>query len=205
MNPLDLKTDIVLAAIVLILGAAIGGFAVHAWHIAHPITETRTLIQKVPVQVNVPAPPAKEVADVGKTPIPVKQVVAYKEEAKKQLHLPKEIQDAREEAVLSATTIEPSDHPETVTTVLDTATGDSRLFVQKEPLAWLASDKHGEISTDLVEKIGGPVVRIQVRQDLFQVKAVHFHVVAGGDVPVPIMGMAGKPDAYVGVGLHVGW
>lgn len=124
-------------------------------------------------RVNVPAPSARAVVDVGKTPIPIKQVVAYKEEAKKHLHHPKEIQGAREEAVLSATTIEPSDHPETVTAVLGTTPGDSRLFVQKEPLAWLAPDKHGEISADLVEKIGGSVVRIQARQDFLQSKAVH--------------------------------
>lgn len=87
-------------------------------------------------------------------------MITYKEETKKQPRLPKEIQGAREKTVLSATTIEPNGYSETVTTVFDTATGDSRLFVQKEPLAWLASDKHSEISTELVEKISSPVLRI---------------------------------------------
>lgn len=201
----DISSKIGGWVIAFLIGAGLGAFFMHRFDSDSPVTVTRTLIQKVPVRVPVPAAPSPEVAKVQTEQVAVKQIRVYKDEAKKKLNLPKDIQDAPQQKVVSASTVSPDEHPQTVTTVLDATTGESQVLVQDEPLPWIATDPHGELALDLVEKAGGPVARIQARQDLFQVKAVHFHVVAGADVPVPIMGMVGKPDAYVGVGVHYSW
>jgi hypothetical protein len=150
------------------------------------------------MHVNVPAHTEQEINQVGRVAVPAKQVIAYKTEAKEQFHLTQEIQDAPEQQVLSAATVKSGDRPQTVTTILDTRTGESREFVQAEPLPRLTWGKCGEISADLIEKFGGSIMHIQARQDLFQVKAVHLYVMAGGDAPLPICGKTGRPDARVG-------
>jgi hypothetical protein len=203
-----MKPDLVLAAVAFLLGSVIAGFGVHVWHVQHPITETRTLIQKIPIGVPTAAPVAPQLssAPVSAVKVATCTVEAYTAPAKVREHLlPKPIADSPKQAIVASSRIEPDDHPETVTATIDTDTGKAVQSVVREPLPWLAVETKREASVDLLEKTTGPVIRIQARQDFLQVKALHFHVMAGGDVPVPIMGMMGKPDAYVGVGLHFAW
>jgi hypothetical protein len=203
-----MKVDIVLAAVAFLLGSVIAGFGVHAWHVQHPTVTTRTLIQKIPVGAPTTAPVAPQLSGAPIAPAKVSTcaVEAYTAPQTVREHLlPKPIADSPKQAIVASSRIEPDDHPETVTATIDTDTGKAVQSVVREPLPWLAVETKREASVDLLEKTSGPVVRLQARQDLFQVKALHFHVMAGGDVPVPIMGMMGKPGAYVGVGLHFAW
>jgi hypothetical protein len=203
-----MKPDLMLAAVAFLLGSVIAGFGVHAWHVQHPTVTTRTLIQKIPIGVPTTAHAAPQLSSAPIAPAKVATctVEAYTAPAKVREHLlPKPIADSPKQAIVASSRIEPDDHPETVTATIDTDTGQAVQSVVREPLPWLAAETKREASVDLLEKTSGPVIRIQARQDLFQVKALHFHVAAYADAPVPIFGMQGKPDAGVMLGVHFAW
>lgn len=65
----------------------------------------------------------------------MKYARVYKDEAKKNLNLQKDIQDAPRQKVISASNVESNDHAQTITTVLDASKGEIRVPVQTEPLS----------------------------------------------------------------------
>jgi hypothetical protein len=203
-----MKVDLVLATVAFLLGSVIAGFGVHAWHVQHPTVTTRTLIQKIPVGAPTTAPVAPQLSSAPIAPVKVATctVEAYTAPVKVRSHLlPAPIANNPKQAIVASSRVEPDDHPETVTATIDTDTGKAVQSVVREPLPWLAVETKREASVDLLEKTTGPVVRIQARQDFLQVKALHFHVAAYADAPVPIFGMQGKPDAGVMLGVHMAW
>lgn len=189
-----------------LIGLVIGALGMKWWDAGHLSIVTRTLLQKVPVSVPVAAHVAPQIASAPVAPVKVQTctVQAYKAPAKVRAHLlPKPVADDPKQVIVASSTVAPDDHPETITATVDTQTGQAVQSVVREPYAPVAEDFRRELSVDLAEKFGGPVARLQVRQDIVQLFGAHVHLMAGADVPVPLFGMAGKPDAYVGVGLHV--
>lgn len=156
-----------------------------------------------PTAVAVPASVAPEVKKAPRVsvtlPVPVK---AYAPGIKGTLKLPESIVSDENQHVTTAARVRSSDRPQTVTTVLDATTGESRAYVKEEALPWLALDTHGEAGIYAGLKNGERAARLEVRQGLFQVKAVHFGAVASLDQPLsgPI-----KTDSFIGVGAWVRW
>jgi hypothetical protein len=157
-----------------------------------------------PVNLSVPAKPAPEVKHKPKVekPIKTKKVKVYAPEVKKDLKLPEVVQDDPALDVIASHQVKPDDHPQTVTTLLNTETGESETYVKRDPLPWLARSDRGEVGLALGFKNAEPAVRLEGRQELFQVKAVHFGVT--GSVDQQLNG-AEKTDWFVGVGAWYRW
>lgn len=150
-----------------------------------------------------PAPEVKAVPKVGvtiKAPVKVYQGGAI---LKKKIELPPEVaQDDNQQVIASGKIDAADDHPHTVTTVINTETGESQTYVRTDPLPWLAWDDRGSIGMYAGIKSGAPAVRLQARQGLFSVKAVHFGGIASIDQPMQGLSM---PDYFIGIGAEYRW
>lgn len=146
------------------------------------------------------AQPAKPAPELKLTPtftVPTAPVKVYAPVAKKRLKLP-ETKPA--EQVIAATRVPSDTRPQTVTTVLDTETGESRSFVKTEPYPWIALEPRGEARLMAGYKLDGArvkqTVRLAVGFDAVRVKALTIGVSGSLD---------SDGDAFVGVGLSYRW
>jgi len=122
---------------------------------------------------------------------------------KQQLKLPARVVKDDSKQVISGTRIDAKDdHPKTITTVIDADTGESTTYVTTEPLPWLAMDTRGGIGLYAGLKNGQQVARLQLRQDLLQIKNVHVGAIASIDQPIS---GAGQQDYFIGVGAEYRW
>lgn len=157
-----------------------------------------------PVGLNVvatPAPEVKKQPQVDK-PIKAKTVKVYPAAVKNTIKLPEIIQDNPALDVIASNQVPADDHPQTITTLINTDTGESQTFVKRDPLPWLALDPHGEAGLYMGIKNGEPTARLEVKQGAFQVKALHFGVI--GSVDQPISGVQGT-DYFIGTGAWMRW
>jgi hypothetical protein len=152
------------------------------------------------------AQPAKEIRNVPKVAVEVKQPVkVYKGGAalKDGLKLPRvAVEDQAIEVLASSKIDGRDDHPKTVTTVINTETGESETFVRTDPLPWFAMSSRGGVGMYAGIKNGEPAIRLQARQELFAVKALRFEGIATIDQPVS--GPVGT-DYFVGLGAEYRW
>jgi len=173
--------------------------------IASSIKQGYTVPQPTPpVGLNVvatPAPAVKKVAVVDK-PIKAKTVKVYSPSVKKSENLPVAIQDNPALDVIASNQVPADDHSQTITTLINTETGESQTFVKRDPLPWLALDSRGEAGLYMGIKNGQPAARLEVKQGVFQVKALHFGVVGTVDQPI---NSAIEPDYFVGAGVWARW
>lgn len=162
----------------------------------------------VPVGVTVKATPAKEVANVPKVDVQVQKplkVYAGGQGLKSGLKLPAPVVQNHAEQVIASSKVEAADdHPHTVTTVINTDTGQSETYVRTDPLPWIAWSSRGGIGMYAGIKNGTPAVRLQAEQELFTVKAIHFGAVASVDQPI---GASPQYDQewFVGIGAKYEW
>lgn len=144
-----------------------------------------------------PATGSPQVADIAPTTAPIKSgTVKVLRGGAKRLKVPV----TETEEVQQSSVIESSDHANTVVTVLDTDTGESRTVVREEPLPWLAWDKHGEAGMYAGFSNQGPTIRLEARQGIAQIKAVHIGLIGSIDKP-----LSGNTRAFVGVGAWARW
>lgn len=122
---------------------------------------------------------------------------------KRSLKLPDPVQADATQHVLDAARIAPSDHAQTVTTVLDADTGETQTYVVAEPLPWFGLRQRGDAGAYLGIKAGEPTLRLQARHEIAQVKSLRLGALASIDVP--INGSRADPDAFIGVGAWVSW
>lgn len=150
----------------------------------------------------VEATPAAPIRHAERVTITPPKMRVYKPGVKATLKLPDSIIEDTTKHVTAAATVPADDRPQTVTTVYDAETGESRIYVKEEPLPWLARDTHGELGMYVGIKNGERTTRLQVRQGLIQVKAMHVGAIASIDQPIsgPI-----KADYFVGVGVWYRW
>lgn len=173
MNPypyrIKIAVDCIICLVLILLGA-LGG-----WYYASTTTPAATERWK-------PAQPSPQVEAVPKQDIHPPIVKVYTPKAKQKLQLPEEIQTDPNLYVLQSTRLPNDTHPATVTTLIDQTTGEVQTYVRREPLPWFAFEHSGEARIDVGVKSGtGTVGRLTVRQDLLQVKALHFGVIANLD------------------------
>lgn len=129
--------------------------------------------------------------------VPVK---VYAPKVKKTLELPKAVQEDSNKAVITATDLPKSKHERTVTTVIDTTTGEATNYVQEKPLPLFAKESSGHAGLYLGFKNLEPAVRAEVHQDLFAIKALTLGVTASADVT-----QSGNTSTFVGIGGRFEW
>jgi hypothetical protein len=150
-----------------------------------------------PVGAYAVAVPNKVLASVPKEVIQPKSLKVYSKPAKKKLNLPDEIQQDDNMYVLSSSTLKHDYHPQTVTTIVDKETGETRVLPRREAYPWFAFEQTG--STELTcgfKTISGKTCRGEISEYVVQVKALHL----GGKVTLDSDG-----SGYVGIGLKGNW
>lgn len=158
---------------------------------------------KEPQAVNVwiPAKVAKAVKLIPKVSIPIKHIKVYAPKAKAQLKLPDNVLDDPIKQVLEASTVERSEHQQTVTTVLNTDTGETETITRQEPLPWVQLDDRGSIGMYSGIKNGQPTVRLEAHEDVFDIKSVRCGAVASVDQPIT----TGSTEYFAGIGCAYHW
>lgn len=156
--------------------------------------------------VAIVATPAPQIvqADVEFIALP-QPVKTYAPKAKKALKLPAAVAADDGQRVLDAARIAASDRPQTVTAVLDTATGETRTYVVEEPLPWLDTTPRGEAGLYFGIKRGEPTIRAQARAQIAQVKELRLGVLASADMPLNAGAAGAQFDHFVGVGGWMQW
>lgn len=184
----------------LMLGAAVAAAIFSGW-----LNHYRSVgVENAPVAVWRVARPSGPVAGVPKVKTAVKggAIKTYPASVKNNLRLPPVIRDDPAQQVVAATTAQPDDHPQTVTTTVNTDTGETETIIRREPLPWLAWSDRGGAAMYAGIKNGEPTIRMHLHQELFSVKAVHFGAVASVDQP--INGPIGA-DYFIGIGGEYRW
>lgn len=158
-----------------------------------------------PVNVSIPATPAPEVKLVPKVSVAIKKpvkVYAGGAALKNGLRLPEFVVLDPTKEVIASSQVKSDDHPQTITTVINTDTGESETYVKRDPLPWLAWSDRGSVGMYAGVKNGEPTVRLQAHQELFTVKAIRFGAVASIDQP--FSGPVGT-DYFIGLGAEYRW
>jgi hypothetical protein len=160
-------------------------------------------VASAPVNVPQLATPAPEVAKQTPVDTPIKtpngSIKAYPAAVKNGIKLPQAVKDDDALQVVTSSRIEADDHPRTITSLIDVETGKFQTYETREPLPWFAWNHKTEIGMFAGVANGTPAVRLEARQSLFKIKAVHFGGIATVDQPI-----SGPIDTnyFVGVG---GW
>lgn len=145
-----------------------------------------------------PAPELRkeETVDVVVAP-PIK---VYKPQVKEKLNLPDVVKDDPRKHVVASTRTPADERAHTVTTLLDESTGKFVTYDRAEPPPWVAVNTRSEVGVYYGLKRGEQVIRLEGRQTVLQVKAVHVGAVASADI-----GTVGSVDTFVGVGAWARW
>lgn len=154
-----------------------------------------------PSEVSVPAKDAPEVKRAPTATVqPKKGVKVFAGDTKAKLKLPPDALSNPAEHVISATRVPGSDRPQTITTTVNTDTGESRSFVKTDPYPWFAWEPRGGVRLSLGAKIRDgrveQVVRMGVNYDALRIKALTAGVTGTVD---------SDGDAFVGVGVAYRW
>lgn len=173
-------------ALALVLGIALA--VVLLWPQAKPA-----------VGVSAPLPPAKEVRAVEKVVEVPKLVYVYPPKVKDKLDLPADVAKDPDKSVTATGKLDAEERPYTMTAVLDLKTGESAVYARPDPLPWLAPNTTSEVGVFAGYKDGEQAIRIEGRQELLRVKALHVGAVGSADIT------PGDIDGFVGVGAWARW
>ena len=154
----------------------------------------------IPPGITVIATPAPEVAKEEKTEVEINPPVkVYKPAIKTKLKLPESITQDDGQHVIASSKTANDERQHTVTTVINQNTGEVQTFDRTDPLPWLSVNTKSDIGVYYGMKSGEPTVRIEGRQELLQIKAVHVGAIASADM------VRGNTDGFVGVGAWARW
>lgn len=121
-------------------------------------------------------------------PVTIKAPVkAYEGKTKARLKLPAAVQADEHEQVIAASQVKSDLRPQTVSTTIDTETGEVKSYVKTDPYPWFAVETRGEVKLAYGYKYTPslhqtlPVGRLQVNYDVVRVKMFTFGVTASAD------------------------
>lgn len=143
--------------------------------------------------------PIQELHDKPQTTVQV-PVKVYNPSVKKDLNLPKAVQQSETTHVVTATEVPRNKRDVVVTAVVDEATGVTTQYVQEQPLPWVEADRSGHVGVYAGFKNLEPALRAEVRQDVVAVKGVKLGVLLSADAT-----QSGRVDSFVGVGARYEW
>lgn len=175
--------DTLIGFVAGLIAAALLTAAVHLYRYAYPRQSTVAAV-------------APELRRQKTETVAVGHIQAYRTPTKRELGLPQAVQASRDQYVIAATKAAANLHPQTVTAVLDTQTGQTQLYIRTDPLPWIAFEQHGDVSLSRGFRSGALIYRLAGHEDLVQIKAAH-------------VGLIGSIDSdgqwYGGIGLRVAW
>lgn len=153
----------------------------------------------MPPGIHMPATPAPELRREETAPLVVDFVRAYKPAAKKKLKLPPAVQADAEQHVVASTRTPNDERSHTVTTTLNTSTGEFTSYDRAEPLPWMAVSTKSQVGVYYGLKRGEQVIRLEGRQELLQIKALRIEAMASADI------VSSDVDTFVGIGVSARW
>ena len=187
----DLRDFLIKAAVWMTGGA---GFLTAVWFLV--IALIAAVQVKQPPPVSVPAVAAPEVKRAPTVRVAVPSARVYAPATKADLKLPADALANPNEHVTAAVRVPGSDRPSTVTTTINTETGETRSFVKADPLPWFALEPRGEVRLSLGYKHRNgrfeQVVRLGVGYDIVRIKALTAGVVGTVD---------SDGSSFVGIGV----
>lgn len=126
-----------------------------------------------PVGKSVPAQVSREAAGAATHPILVPQIEILPETIKPKLSLPPAIVSDRKKQVISTARVGVDDRAHTVTTVIDTVTGQAQAFDRAEPLPWIEVSHRREFVAGIGKSWQGETaLNLAASQEWLRVKAV---------------------------------
>ncbi len=153
--------------------------------------------------VSVPATVAPAVKGAPRVKATVKAPVeTIQGPAKANLKLPDAVQKDPNEQVIAASQVKADLHPQTISTVVNTETGETQTFVKTDPYPWLAYEPRGSVGLyygkkyDHVMHQSTTVGRLQADYEIVRVKAFKLGVTGSVD---------SDSTAFVGVGIKYQW
>ncbi|SOD42314.1 hypothetical protein [Nitrosovibrio sp. Nv4] len=191
-----MRKTLILCGFGLIVVALLWG-----WHVSQ-------LEPLPPVNVSMPAEIAPEVEDSPKVPVVIKapvQVYSGGRALKKKLKLPDVVTIDPTKEVIASSQVKADERPQTITTIINTETGESETFVRRDPLPWLAWDTSGEVGAYVGIKNGQQAVRLQARQGIVQVKGLHLGLIGSVDQAMSGTAVVNGTDYFVGAGIWAKW
>jgi len=183
-----------LAILAVIIALVVVGIFAYRWIFPAPPTPTQAVATPI---ADTPVLKKRK-----KVKTPVKQVETYADEAKADLKLPPAVIAAPEIKVIDATKVASSDHPQTVTSTLNTETGKVETYIKEEPLPWIAFNQRGSAGIytgyklDRITGVPQRATRLTVAHEFMQTKAVNVGVQASID---------SDGSAFAGVGVAYRW
>lgn len=151
-----------------------------------------------PPGIHMPATPAPEVAKVELEPliidIPLK---VYKPAAKKKLKLPDHIQADAKQHVVASTRTAPDERPHTVTTVLDSGTGEFHTYDRVDQLPWLEVSTRRHFGAYIGAMNGEQAIAVTARQEALRIKGMKVEAIA--------IGAMSQAERLGFVGVGVSW
>lgn len=136
-----------------------------------------------------------ESALAGPTETITSPIVVHGDKAKRELRLPKALADNKDVKVLDATTLEECD--KTITAIIDTATGESTLFVRDEPAPLFAASSRASVGVAYgVSDSDGALWQVSGSYEFARIKATRLGIVGTVDA---------KGRWFAGVGMRVTW
>lgn len=144
--------------------------------------------------------PVAEVLKQEETVTVTAPVKHYAASTKAKLRLPQAVQASSAHVVLTATDLPKSKHERTVSSVLDTTTGEVKQYIEEKPLPWVESTRSGSASVYTGFKGIEPAIRAELKQDIYSVKGVNIGAVVSVDQTA-----SGRTDTFVGIGARYEW
>jgi hypothetical protein len=170
----------------LLLGLLLVGATVFGIYSAY----TRT---PAPAQLTTQSPKVSQLETKAITP---KQVVVIETKAKAKLNLPKPVQADTKQHVVSASKVDYSLVPKTVTTVFDEDTGQFTTYQQDEQRPWVSTRDSGYATLAYGFKGSERIARLSAHQSLLQIKAVSLGATGHLD---------SDGDHFIGLGATYRW
>lgn len=128
------------------------------------------------------------------------KVQVYDAKAKTRLNLPKDVSGNTAKVVLAATDLPKDRHSRTVSTVLDTDTGEVSSYTETKPLPFLERAVSGSFGVYAGFKNLEPAYRAELKQDFLHIKGI----TVGGVLTVDHT-LSGSTDTFVGAGARYDW
>ena len=159
-------------------------------------------VPKIPTSIPSVALASKPVVNVAKVEValesPKKTLKVYPQSIKRKLKIPTEAIHNANIVLTDSSVIQGTERDTQVNQVLDVSTGETTTYVTPLPSPWFRLENRGAASLDYGFKRNAtePVARLNVRQDVLQIKQLHLGV--SGSV-------YSDGDYFVGIGGEYRW
>ena len=167
----------------LVMGLLVAG-GLCAWNTLNRITNPSVL-----------APVAKELAKEKTETLTCKPVVVYRDKVKEKLNLPETVVKDPDKKVTASTKVPASEFPNTVTSIYDSGTGATDLYIRRDPMPWIGTASRGSVGLHGgIQEDGETVGRLSASYSRLQVKRLNLDIT--GDI-------ATSGRKFIGVGGEI--